>query len=76
MRLWIIMELWFIVALLSLIAFVFGLLSSIKANRYLLSHGMLEGKPSTIRKKATVRMIVAYLMLFTAFIIYYFQLLP
>lgn len=66
------MELWFIVALLSLVAFVFGLLSSIKADRYILNHGMLEGKPSTIRKKATIRMIVAYIMLFVAFIIYFF----
>ena len=75
MRLWIIMELWLIIALLSLVAFIFGLLSSIKADKYILNHGMLEGKPSIIRKKATIRMIVAYILLFTAFMIYYFQLL-
>lgn len=66
------MKLWLIITLFSLVVFIFGLLSSKKAERYISNHRMLEGNPSIIRKKATIRMIVAYILLFVAFIIYFF----
>lgn len=70
------MKIWLIIALLSAVVFISGLFGSIKADRYIFKNGMLEGKPSIIRQKATIRMIIAYEMLFAAFAIYYFQLLP
>ncbi len=76
MRLWFIMQLWLIFALLSLITFVLGLLSMRKVNKYVLNNSLLEGKPSILRKKTAVILIIAYVLLFVGFIIYYFQLLP
>jgi len=56
----------------SLIAFFLGFRGEIRANGYVWFFGILEQKPSTIRRKAGIELIWAYLLAFAAFLVYYF----
>jgi len=62
------------VVFLSVLVFAFGILSMIKVNRYIVSLGMLEGKPSILRKKTAIILIVAYALLLAGFLISLFSI--
>jgi len=56
----------------SLIVFLLGVRGEGQANRYVWFFGILEQKPSTIRRKAGIKLIWAYLLALAAFLVYYF----
>jgi hypothetical protein len=58
--------------LCSFAVFVFGLLGEREANKYILRLSIIEGKPSVTRRKAAIKIILAYLLLFAAFAVCYF----